>query len=216
MKLLRWGPPGAEKPGLMDDLGHVRDLSDVVGDIDGHALQPEVLARLTALDPHTLPILHGEHRIGPCVARPLNFICIGINYADHAAETGARDPQGTHHLPEIARRLFRPLRRRENPPRLEENRRGGRTRRRHRRPRQRRARPRGDGPRRRLLHRQRCQRARIPDRARRHLGQGQGLRHLRPHRPLAGHARRSARPAGPGDVAGGGRAALAERQHEKR
>ena len=93
MKLLRWGPPGAEKPGLMDDLGQVRDLSDIVEDINGHALQPEALAKLTALDPHTLPILHGEHRIGPCVARPLNFICIGINYADHAAETGARIPK---------------------------------------------------------------------------------------------------------------------------
>jgi 2-keto-4-pentenoate hydratase/2-oxohepta-3-ene-1,7-dioic acid hydratase in catechol pathway len=93
MKLLRWGPPGAEKPGLMDDLGHVRDLSDFVADIDGHALQPEALADLTAINPHTLPILHGEHRIGPCVARPLNFVCIGINYADHAAETGARLPK---------------------------------------------------------------------------------------------------------------------------
>ena len=93
MKLLRWGPPGAEKAGLMDDLGHVRDLSDFVEDINGHALQPEALAKLTAIDPHTLPILHGDHRIGPCVARPLNFICIGINYADHAAETGGRMPK---------------------------------------------------------------------------------------------------------------------------
>ena len=93
MKLLRWGPPGAEKPGLMDDAGHVRDLSDIVEDIDGHALLPEALAKLIAIDPHTLPILHGEHRIGPCVARPLNFVCIGLNYADHAAETGARIPR---------------------------------------------------------------------------------------------------------------------------
>jgi 2-keto-4-pentenoate hydratase/2-oxohepta-3-ene-1,7-dioic acid hydratase in catechol pathway len=93
MKLLRWGSPGAEKPGLMDDLGHIRDLSDIVSDIDGHTLEPEALAKLTALDPHTLPILHGQHRIGPCVARPLNFVCIGLNYADHAAETGARIPK---------------------------------------------------------------------------------------------------------------------------
>ncbi len=93
MKLLRWGAPGAEKPGLMDDLGHVRDLSDIVGDIDGHAISPAGLAKLAEIDPHTLPILHGEHRIGACVARPLNFICIGLNYADHAAETGARLPK---------------------------------------------------------------------------------------------------------------------------
>ncbi len=93
MKLLRWGAPGAEKPGLMDDLGHIRDLSDVVDDIDGHAISPDGLAKLLAIDPHTLPILHGEHRIGPCVARPLNFVCIGLNYADHAAETGGRMPK---------------------------------------------------------------------------------------------------------------------------
>ena len=93
MKLLRWGPPGAEKPGLWDDLGQVRDLSDIVEDIDGHVLQPEALAKLIAVDPHTLPILHGAHRIGPCVARPLNFVCIGLNYADHIAETGGRLPK---------------------------------------------------------------------------------------------------------------------------
>jgi 2-keto-4-pentenoate hydratase/2-oxohepta-3-ene-1,7-dioic acid hydratase in catechol pathway len=93
MKLLRWGASGAEKPGLMDDLGHIRDLSDVIDDIDGHAISPAGLAKLAAIDPHTLPILHGQHRIGPCVARPLNFVCIGLNYADHAAETGARIPK---------------------------------------------------------------------------------------------------------------------------
>ena len=93
MKLLRWGSPGAEKPGLMDDAGQIRDLSDVVEDIDGHAISPEGLAKLAAIDPHTLPILHGQHRIGACVARPLNFVCIGLNYADHAAETGARIPK---------------------------------------------------------------------------------------------------------------------------
>jgi 2-keto-4-pentenoate hydratase/2-oxohepta-3-ene-1,7-dioic acid hydratase in catechol pathway len=93
MKLLRWGAPGAEKPGLMDDLGHVRDLSDIVDDIDGHTISPGELAKLAEIDPHTLPILHGEHRIGACVPRPLNFICIGLNYADHAAETGARLPK---------------------------------------------------------------------------------------------------------------------------
>jgi len=93
MKLLRWGPPGAEKAGLMDDAGQVRDFTDIMEDIDAHAVTPEGLAKLSAVDPHTLPILHGEHRIGPCVARPLNFICIGLNYADHAAETGSPIPK---------------------------------------------------------------------------------------------------------------------------
>ena len=93
MKLLRWGPPGGEKPGLMDKSGNIRDLSDVVGDINGATLSPEGLAKLAAIDAPTLPILHGNHRIGACVARPLNFVCIGLNYADHAAETGARIPK---------------------------------------------------------------------------------------------------------------------------
>ena len=93
MKLLRWGPPGGEKPGLMDKSGNIRDLSDVVGDINGATLCPEGLAKLAAIDAHTLPILHGNHRIGPCVARPLNFVCIGLNYADHAAETNSRLPK---------------------------------------------------------------------------------------------------------------------------
>jgi 2-keto-4-pentenoate hydratase/2-oxohepta-3-ene-1,7-dioic acid hydratase in catechol pathway len=93
MKLLRWGPVGAEKPGLMDSAGNIRDLSDVVADIDGATLSPDGLAKLAARDANTLPILHGKHRIGPCVARPLNFVCIGLNYADHAAETGAALPK---------------------------------------------------------------------------------------------------------------------------
>jgi 2-keto-4-pentenoate hydratase/2-oxohepta-3-ene-1,7-dioic acid hydratase in catechol pathway len=93
MKLLRWGQPGAEKPGLSDKDGAIRDLSDVVPDIDGKTLSPAGLAKLAAIDPNTLPILHGQHRIGPCVTRPVNFICIGLNYADHAAETGAALPK---------------------------------------------------------------------------------------------------------------------------
>ena len=93
MKLLRWGPPGGEKPGLMDDAGHIRDLSDLIEDINGHTISPEGLAKIAAIEMHTLPILHGEHRIGACVARPVNFVCIGLNYADHAAETGAAIPK---------------------------------------------------------------------------------------------------------------------------
>ena len=93
MKLLRWGPPGAEKPGLMDNTGTIRDLSDVVADIDGHTLSPAGLGKLAGIDAHTLPVLHGTHRIGPCIARPLTFVCIGLNYADHAAETNSPIPK---------------------------------------------------------------------------------------------------------------------------
>ncbi len=93
MKLLRYGDPGAEKPGLLDADGHIRDLSDVIPDIDGDTIGPDSLARLAALDPTSLPAVHGNPRLGPCVARPLNFVCIGLNYADHAEETGAAIPK---------------------------------------------------------------------------------------------------------------------------
>jgi len=93
MKLLRYGPPGAEKPGLLDPDGHIRDLSSVVRDIDGFALSPHSLKMLAAVDWKTLPKVEGTPRIGPCVARPVNFVCIGLNYADHAAETGAAIPK---------------------------------------------------------------------------------------------------------------------------
>jgi 2-keto-4-pentenoate hydratase/2-oxohepta-3-ene-1,7-dioic acid hydratase in catechol pathway len=93
MKLLRYGPVGQEKPGLLDAEGRIRDLSDFVPDIDGATLSATKLAELQAINPETLSIVHGTHRIGPCVARPLNFVCIGLNYADHAAETGATPPK---------------------------------------------------------------------------------------------------------------------------
>jgi len=93
MKLLRVGPPGAEKPALLDAEGVIRDLSAHVPDIDGTALSPAGLARLAALDPASLPVVGGQPRIGPCVTRPVNFICIGLNYADHAAEAGMAIPK---------------------------------------------------------------------------------------------------------------------------
>jgi ureidoglycolate lyase len=93
MKLLRHGWPGAEKPGLLDADGAIRDLSGVVRDIDGEALSPESLRKLAALDWHTLPKVAGSPRLGPCVARPLNYVCIGLNYADHAAESGMAIPK---------------------------------------------------------------------------------------------------------------------------
>ena len=93
MKLLRYGPVGQEKPGMLDAEGRIRDLSDFVPDINGFTLAPVKLAELAELNPEHLSIVHGPHRIGACVARPVNFICIGLNYADHAAETGAKIPK---------------------------------------------------------------------------------------------------------------------------
>ncbi|MCS6877286.1 MAG: fumarylacetoacetate hydrolase family protein [Geminicoccaceae bacterium] len=92
MKLLRWGPTGEERPGMLDAEGRIRDLSGVVPDIGGQTLTPEGLAQLRALDPSTLPLVPGTPRIGPCVANVGKFLCIGLNYSDHAAETGAKVP----------------------------------------------------------------------------------------------------------------------------
>ena len=96
MKLLRYGPKGQEKPGLLDAQGQVRDLSGVIDDIAGAALLPESLARLRALDISRLPIVDGTPqaglRLGACVGNVGKFICIGLNYSDHAAETGAEVP----------------------------------------------------------------------------------------------------------------------------
>ncbi|MBU9580046.1 ureidoglycolate lyase [Ralstonia mannitolilytica] len=92
MKLLRFGPPGEEKPGLLDASGTIRDLSGIVDDIAGHVLSDASLARLRDVDPSTLPAVGGQPRIGPCVGRVGKFICIGLNYADHAAESGLPVP----------------------------------------------------------------------------------------------------------------------------
>ena len=93
MKLLRYGPSGAEKPAMLDANGDIRCLSAVVRDIDGYALNEATLDMLRRIDPATLPKVTGNPRIGPCVVRPVNYICIGLNYADHAAETGAAIPK---------------------------------------------------------------------------------------------------------------------------
>ncbi|MEL6206920.1 MAG: fumarylacetoacetate hydrolase family protein [Pseudomonadota bacterium] len=92
MKLVRYGPPGAEKPGLLDAHGGLRDLSGEITDIDGAALAPDTLSRLAGLDPAGLPQVEGNPRIGPCVGAVPKFICIGLNYADHAAESGMDVP----------------------------------------------------------------------------------------------------------------------------
>jgi len=92
VKLVRYGPRGLEKPGLLDAAGKVRDLSAHVADIAGAALSPEAIDRLQALDPESLPLVEGEPRLGPCVGAVGKFLCIGLNYADHAAESGATVP----------------------------------------------------------------------------------------------------------------------------
>jgi 2-keto-4-pentenoate hydratase/2-oxohepta-3-ene-1,7-dioic acid hydratase in catechol pathway len=92
MKLARYGKPGQEKPALIDADGKLRDLSGVVPDIAGAALAPAALKKLAKLDPSTLPAVRGKPRLGPCVSGTGKFICIGLNFADHAAETGATVP----------------------------------------------------------------------------------------------------------------------------
>ena len=92
MKLLRYGPKGAEKPAMLDSAGKVRDLSGKVADIGGDAITSAGLAKLAKIDPASLPVVDNPGRIGPCVARVGKFICVGLNYADHAAETGAAIP----------------------------------------------------------------------------------------------------------------------------
>ncbi|QRZ13135.1 ureidoglycolate lyase [Paracoccus methylovorus] len=92
MKLLRYGPPGQEKPGLLDAEGRIRDLSAHIPDIAGDALTPAGLARIAALDLDGLPIVSGQPRLGACVGHVPKFVAIGLNYADHAAEAGLPVP----------------------------------------------------------------------------------------------------------------------------
>jgi 2-keto-4-pentenoate hydratase/2-oxohepta-3-ene-1,7-dioic acid hydratase in catechol pathway len=93
MKLVRYGATGAEKPGLIDASGTLRDVSAHVADLSGAELSDTTMARLRALDPAALPKVSGSPRIGPCVGNVGKFLCIGLNYSDHAAETGAAIPE---------------------------------------------------------------------------------------------------------------------------
>ncbi|TXE66386.1 fumarylacetoacetate hydrolase family protein [Serratia nematodiphila] len=93
MKLLRYGEPGQERPGMLDAQGRLRDLSQHIADVGGAALLPASLAKLRALDSAALPLVEGQPRLGACVGGIGKFICIGLNYADHAAETGAAIPE---------------------------------------------------------------------------------------------------------------------------
>ena len=93
MKLLRFGNSGEEKPGIIDSNGKIRDLSNVIDDINGQTISQESLGKLKKLDILSLPEVTGNPRIGPCVSDVGKFLCIGLNYSDHAAETGLEPPE---------------------------------------------------------------------------------------------------------------------------
>lgn len=92
MKLIRHGNPGEERPGLIDAAGRMRDLSEIIPDIAGEVLDPDYLEKLAVLDAEALPLVPAGTRIGACVGRVGKFICVGLNYADHAAESGMEVP----------------------------------------------------------------------------------------------------------------------------
>ena len=93
MKLVRYGAKGKEKPGLVDKEGRLRDLSAVIPDITGETISPKSLSRLRKIKPESLPLVRGKPRIGACIANPQKFIAIGLNYSDHAAESGLQVPK---------------------------------------------------------------------------------------------------------------------------
>ena len=93
MKLVRFGTPGSEEPGLIDADGNIRNLSAHITDLKGDALSPQSLAKIGTLAPASLPLVSGNPRLGSCVAQPGNFIAVGLNYADHAAESNLPVPK---------------------------------------------------------------------------------------------------------------------------
>ena len=92
MKLLRYGPVGEEKPGLLDQDGTIRDLSSVIDDVNGGTLSPESIERLSGIEPGSLPAVTAEARLGTCVGNIGKLVCIGLNYSDHAKESGMPIP----------------------------------------------------------------------------------------------------------------------------
>ena len=92
MKLLRYGSVGNEKPGLLDQDGSIRDLSSVINDIDGETLSPRSIEQLSGIEPESLPTVAGEPRLGTCVGNIGKLVCIGLNYSDHAKESGMAIP----------------------------------------------------------------------------------------------------------------------------
>lgn len=92
MKLLRYGKPGFEKPGILDNEGNIRDLSSIISDVDGANISDESIQKIKDIELASLPLVNESERIGPCVGKVGKFICIGLNYADHAAEAGMPVP----------------------------------------------------------------------------------------------------------------------------
>ena len=162
MKLVRYGPAGKEKPGLVDADGKLRDLSKKVKDIDAAALAPAKLRELAKLDPRKLPLVKGRPRLGACVAMPSKFVAIGLNFSDHARETGSPIPEYPGRVLQVDDVHRRPERQRDDPEGLDAARLGGRARRRDRPHRALRRREGRAQARRRLLRRQRRLRARLP------------------------------------------------------
>ncbi len=113
MKLVRYGPAGKEKPGLIDADGKLRDLSKKIRDIDGATLAPAKLKELAKLDTRRLPLVKGKPRFGPCVATPPKFVAIGLNYIDHAKETGCADSRASDRVLQVADLHRRPERQRD-------------------------------------------------------------------------------------------------------
>src|SRR3954467_13453470 len=105
MKLLRYGDAGRERPGLLDADGRIRDLSSVIPDIAGDTLLPQNLARLRDTDVSAFPDVPGNPRIGPCVGSVGKIVCVGLNYSDHAAESGLPEPDERDLLSKATRRL---------------------------------------------------------------------------------------------------------------
>ena len=201
MKLVRFGAKGSEKPGLVDSDGKIRDLSGHIADLAGEALAPESLAKLAKLDPTSLPLAPDGVRLGAPVAGTRTFIAIGLNYADHAQETGQEIPAEPILFNKAASCISGPcddVMYPKNADRMDWEVRD-RLRRRHAR-----ALRRGGGrsrPHRRLYDLQRCLRAALPGEAQRPVGQGQVGRDVRAAGALARHDRRDRRPREPRDVA---------------
>ena len=205
MKLVRYGAAGREKPGIIDDEGRIRDLSGVVPDIAGETLSPNGLAKIAKAKLNKLPAVPGNPRIGPCVGRVGNFIAIGLNYADHAAEAGMAVPKEPIIFNKAPSCICGPNDETMIPKgssKLDYEVRAGR---RHRQSRPLPGEEQGHGRGRGLLPRQRRVRARIPDRAVRPVDQGQELRDVRPARAVARHQGRNSEPAKARHVAHGQR-----------
>ena len=206
--------PGAEKPGLLDaQRPGARPVRRACATSTAPRSRPPASRNSPRSIRRALPLVQGQHRIGAVRRAAAELRVHRPELRRPRRREQHAGAQGAGGVPQVAQRLLRPERRRDDPARLEQDRLGSGTRRGDRHARALRRRGRRDGSRRRLLRHQRRERARIPARARRHLGQGQGLRHVRPDRPVAGDARRGARSAEPVDVAGRGRPGDAARQH---